>query len=845
MKRILLFFVGCYLFSNLSCLNEENVDSKYPKIYTDPIENITPDGARFTARIDYSSIDQLTDFGFIWGEDSKLSAGTVTLSADNQNEKVFSTDVRSSLIAQRIYYVRSYVKKSGKTVFGNIVFFKSLGSEGPKVTGLVPSVAAFGDTVRVIGRNFTSNSKLRYGNLDISSSILKAEKSKITFILPSSLPDSPAENFVSVSIDGNSSKSPLALKLDLERILPKILSITPLTIRACDTVTIRGKNLIFENLPIRVGYNQGEFVLIKTTKESLIGIVKVIPKNDIYFSIFNGRFSTSSQGIDLIELRPEVVSISPLIYKSKDIITVKVKNFPYCDGSIYAIVRGSYVNLDIIKRSKDELQLQLPEGCFGATNIVLIVPSSNYLNTQEFETPILTPEPPEVYSIEPSHGTFGDEIIVRGRGLKGYSVNILDTISTSASEIRGILTQNATIKDNGYTDVTIIGCGDITKADAFRYDPVEILDFNPKIITSRSQQIVITGRNFSTSPFVNTLTIGSYTTDFLVGTNNGSISVTASQLFPDITRSVNESVFIKVKNSLGSQVTSSIPLQISYGPSWIRQSDFPNAGIYLGISFSLTGKGYVGINSAAANFWQYDPTLDQWVEKARYPGRFSGYRLSATGGGKAYVGLGDNSNNEWWEYDPRTDAWARRDDYPGSATTNGFAFEIGNKVFVGGGNGGRMNEFWQFDPITNAWARKADMPPYNISGTINFGFKGKGYFYATSSDGARYENEYDPISDEWTSRQIGYYERSANNNYMVFQDYVIIGGESLDNFNRNVFLKIVPATGDIQVADYAGIYRKGQIGFAIGNYGYWGLGINTTNYQASFEIWRFDPSAFR
>ncbi len=841
MKGIRLFFVSCYLISNLSCLKEENVDFKYPKIYTDPIGNITPDGALFTARIEYANIDQLTDFGFVWGEDSKLSVGTITLPSDNQNGNEFSTDVRSSLIAQKMYYVRAFVKKSGKTVFGNIVFFNSLGSEGPKVTGLVPSMAAFGDTVRVIGRNFTIKSKLKYGNLDITSSILKTERNKITFIVPSSLPENPAEDFIFVSIDNNVSQSPFSLKLDMERILPKILSITPSTLRACDTVTIKGKNFTFENLPIKVGYNQGEFVLLKATKESLTGIVKVIPKNDIYFSIFNGRFSTSSQDLDLVELRPEVVSVSPLIYRSKDTITVKVKNLPYCSSSMYATTKGNSFSLNIISLTNDEIQLQLPEECFGAFNVVFVLPASNYLDTQEFETPMITPEPPVVFSIDPSNGSFGDEIVVRGNGLKGYGVDILDTISTTANEIRGILTESAVVKSNGFTDVTVFGCVDITTADAFKYDPVEIFDFNPKIITSRSQQIIITGRNFSSEPFSNQVTIGSYTAS-MFAFNSGSIIVSASDLLPDITESVNESVFITVKNSVGRQVTSSMPLQINYVASWILQRDFPNTGIYMGISFSLNGKGYVGINSASANFWQYDPTFDQWIEKARYPGRFSGYRVSTTGGGKAYVGLGDNSNNEWWEYDPNTNLWTRKMDYPGSATTNGFAFEIGNKVYVGGGNAGRMNEFWQFNPAANIWARKADMPPYNLSGIVNFGFKGNGYFYATSPDGVQYENKYDPNSNTWVARPIEYFERSTNNNYMIFQDFVVIGGESLDNFNRNVFLKIVPESGEFELADYEGIYRKGQIGFAIGNYGYWGLGISATNYQASFEIWRFDPS---
>ena len=840
MKRVLFFVTGCVLFSYLSCLQEEGVDFKYPRIYTDPIDNITPNGARFTAHIDFANIKEITDFGFIWGEDSNLSRATFTFPSDTLIGNEFYTDVTSSLVAQKIYFVRSFVKKSGKTVLGNIVSFKSLGSEGPKITGLVPELAAFGDTVRVTGKNFNSTAKLIYGSQDISFSIVKAEKNTITFVLPNTILVDPSEALVSVSIEGNLTKSPLPLKLDLDRILPKILSITPSTIKACDTVTINGKNFVFDEFTT-VFNSLGALNVIKLTNEKIVCIVKTIPKNDLFFFVSNERFFTTSQSIDIIEQRPEIISVSPLIYKSKDIVTVKVKNFPYCDNSIYASI-NNYTFLEILSRSKDEIKLRLPEGCSGSFNIVFTFAASNYVDTQQFETPLLSPQPPEIYSIEPSHGSFGDEIVIKGNNLKGVGANMLDTVSTTNTEIRGRLTEFAAVKDNGFTDVMLMGCGSLVKEDAFTYDPIEILDFNPKVITSRSQEITITGKNFTA--YNNEVTIGSYTLN-VASNDNQTLVVRADAFLPDITQSVNESVSIAIRNSLGNQATSPTPLQINCEASWSRLNDFPFEGVYLGISFSLAGKGYAGANNG--NFWQYDAALDSWQAKAHYPGHVDEYKASTSTNDKAYVGLGMNYNSEWWEYDPSTDEWTQKKDYPGSYAGAGFAFEIGGKVYAGGGSGSAYNyEFWEYSPASDSWTRKADIPIRSGRSTANLSFKGKGYIYGTSLNSSQdVEAAYDPNSNTWTTRTLAPFENGGNYTCMIFDDYVVFGGQSLSYPPHNLFFKVVPGSGNVSVAESAGAITQGQISFAIGNYGYWGLGLNLVTYQGSFEVWRFDPSKFQ
>jgi hypothetical protein len=842
MKRIVFFLIGSILLSQVSCLKEESAEFKFPKLVIDPVSSITPDGARFSAKIDYANIKEITEYGFEWSKNSNLAGSTIVISPDVINSNDFYVDIRSNLVSQTSYYVRAYVKKSGKTVYSSIVGFKSLGSEGPKITDIVPQLAAFGDTVRVIGKNFTSNARLSYGTQDITKSILKIEKSKITFVLPSYVNDSPPQNTLTVSIEGNGGISPIPLKLDMDRIRPKITSISPMSLKACDTVIIRGNNLVYENGPIYLTDSENQLTVLEATKEKVVAVLRIIPKNGLLFYLYNGRYSAFSTNIDLTELRPEVVSVSPLVYKPNEIITVKVKNFPYCDNSIYASFNGNFQNIPILSKTKDQVVLQLPEGCFGDFRILFTFPAYTSSNYQTVLTPVLTPEAPVITSIEPSHGSFGDMIIIKGSNLMGAATDLLDVITTSTTEIQGRLTQSGVVKENGLTDVVVYNCGVTTKVDAFTYDPVEILDFNPKIITSRSQKITITGNNFSSAGYTNTVTFGSYQTT-VSSTDNHTLIVPVSDLIPDFTVSVNELVSITVKNNVGKETTSFVPLEFNCDASWVRMSDFPFELFYFGTSFSLNGKGYMCQSNG--NLLQYDPSIDVWVPKAVNPGHPDSYKKSAVANGKAYVGLGANFNKEWWEYDPLNDVWTQKKDFPGTYSIAGFAFEINGKIYVGGGSGTAwVNEFWEYNPATDVWTRKVNVPTFNTSGQYAFSFKGKGYFYATLLNGIQYECVYDPLTNNWKNRPINTFERGGNTIYFVFNDYVIVGGESIDQFNKNVLLKIVPGSGNFEPVEFAGGYRRGQIGFAIGNYGYWGLGVMAGGSSILFDIWRFDPSKF-
>ena len=165
-----------------------------------------------------------------------------------------------------------------------------------------------------------------------------------------------------------------------------------------------------------------------------------------------------------------------------------------------------------------------------------------------------------------------------------------------------------------------------------------------------------------------------------------------------------------------------------YNPTdntWTRKADFPGNNLVSAASFSISGKGYVGtgmnadysqrikgnyddVYSFTKEFWEYDPTTDQWARKADFPGE---QRKNATGfviNGKGYVLAGNSSSNTpvyapgMYEYNPDTDQWTQKAEilqpqYAGSASS----CTIGSKAYVSFHYD--MRKFQVYDPINDSW----------------------------------------------------------------------------------------------------------------------------------------------
>ncbi len=198
-----------------------------------------------------------------------------------------------------------------------------------------------------------------------------------------------------------------------------------------------------------------------------------------------------------------------------------------------------------------------------------------------------------------------------------------------------------------------------------------------------------------------------------------------------------------------------------YDPStdtWTQIANFGGTNRWTQVGFSIGNKGYIGTgedNSGASNdFWEYEPVLNTWSQKDSFPGQA---RFAAVGfsiGPKGYIGtggyydsLGISLLQDFWEYDPTLDTWIQKANFPSDKRCQSAAFSIGNCGYIGvgdEGNGAVLEDFWQYFPVTNQWTQKANVPGGTRDEAACFSIGNSGYIGIGSDIGY--------INDFWQYR---------------------------------------------------------------------------------------------
>ncbi|MGN0011474.1 MAG: Kelch repeat-containing protein [Marinilabiliaceae bacterium] len=145
------------------------------------------------------------------------------------------------------------------------------------------------------------------------------------------------------------------------------------------------------------------------------------------------------------------------------------------------------------------------------------------------------------------------------------------------------------------------------------------------------------------------------------------------------------------------------------------------------------------------------------------PARNGAVAFSLKIGGKPYgfVGLGYDGTNylkDFWRYDPETNSWSRVADYPGDAVRYASAFVIGNRAYVGGGedfDNNILGDFYAYDAESNKWVDGGAGQAMATCGVPRaqaaaFVCNGKGYLYGGINGNAiDILERYDPKTNSW------------------------------------------------------------------------------------------------
>ncbi len=139
---------------------------------------------------------------------------------------------------------------------------------------------------------------------------------------------------------------------------------------------------------------------------------------------------------------------------------------------------------------------------------------------------------------------------------------------------------------------------------------------------------------------------------------------------------------------------------------WEEMNDFNGNGRTNGYIFSLNNTLYVGNGYQGSSFqnngFKYIPATDSWEEFGVFSGTLRQGTSFASANNKGYFGLGYNGR-EWWEFDPTTEEWAQTTDYGDSEDSNvggAIAISLANRIYVVSGlqDDATIQDVFKFTP---------------------------------------------------------------------------------------------------------------------------------------------------
>ena len=176
-------------------------------------------------------------------------------------------------------------------------------------------------------------------------------------------------------------------------------------------------------------------------------------------------------------------------------------------------------------------------------------------------------------------------------------------------------------------------------------------------------------------------------------------------------------------------------------------------------------------NVAHRDFWEYDLTENIWTRKADFPGNNLVDATSFSIGNKGYVGAGMNADyselkkfprneedvytftKEFWEYNPTIDQWVQKADFPGKLRKNATGFVINERGYILAGNSSLYTPvyasgMYEYDPIADQWTQKTDAPQSQYAGSVRSCVIDDKAYVSFRDDMYRFQ-VYDLTSNSW------------------------------------------------------------------------------------------------
>lgn len=302
-------------------------------------------------------------------------------------------------------------------------------------------------------------------------------------------------------------------------------------------------------------------------------------------------------------------------------------------------------------------------------------------------------------------------------------------------------------------------------------------------------------------------------------------------------------------------VLSSGILFSQVGNSWNKRASFGGLKREKAVAFSIGDLGYVACGVDTAEFthndlWSYDPSADTWTQLASIPASERRNAIAFAINGKGYVGTGFSLDDgdlgtklkDFWEYNPLVNNWTEKAHYPGGGDTGIYqasAFAVLDKGYVVGGKIGSdayIPEMWQYDPATDNWMARTNFPGGDRYQLVSFSLENRAIVgLGTDHDVMRKDlHEYNPVTNTWEDLpNFPGTERTQCSSFSIGTNGYIIFGS--DGGLKDELWEYNYYSGSwIMRAPFPGGGRISGIAFSIGDKGYAGLGKEISGKKQSF-----------
>lgn len=598
------------------------------------------------------------EYGFVW--DGLPDPDDFKNKIAFYNNPPLNTEITANLNnldLDETYYVRAYSKKGNDITYGDQKSFV-FGGLTPEITKLLPNTAHLGDTIQIIGKNFSAlPERMVIQFKSLVATIVDASSDTITCIVPSNL--SPGSHPVKVKVGNKSSATILFTILH-----PEIINVTPTTATFLDLVVIQGNNFHKKASNNKVMFGSAQAEIVQASAVSLTVKVPVqLTMSPVTISVQVDSQKVEAE-IDFTLLPMSVSTLEPMTERMGNMVTITGSNFN--PSTIYNEVLFGLNKAVVVESSSTQLKVVVPNGIYADDHVTVQVKVGG---TLEEISPFIIKNAwirrPDIAA-----GIFGrwggKGFVINGKGYAGIGGG-----AGASSAYQDFYRFDDNL--NSWTRVADFGGGKRYWAASFEID---------------NKAYVGTG---------SVTTSGEGTNDFYkYDPQNNTWTRIADFPGSPSSRAVGFSI-----NGKGYLCLPTVDNNFwEYDPilnTWTQKETLvtsPWGGSKKAVgAFVLKGRAFVLTSlHSSGELYEYDVNNNAWIRKND---------VSATGNLPAVVSTDSHAYYivDYYarEYDIETDTWSAVDFDPVPSRNDAFFFGIGEKIFIGGGRENSYKDFWECD----------------------------------------------------------------------------------------------------------------------------------------------------